>query len=337
MPGMLPVMFILVLGMGLLNAPLLAQPKDTRPPLPFLNQDGSKPRGFEDKTTFLDPKTGDIMAIYHSIGGEPGAAGNEINVRIQLSRHIRPHVLSAISYDEQSRRFRYSYTLKNDAPARQAAWKWYFDNIDESSVDTVQVPPGWRYSFPVRSVGDFSISEQAKAAVIAFRAMQFYSVNAAGAVRPEQGIHAGEASAGFHVRSSRRPGLIAVLVQGDGAIPAYPDEPPENVTSQVDKVLRSPYNYQHAFAFAPKYEATTDRATVARGLLQDLGVLAGAGEVDPQGEFVASATALLQRLQKENVPATEVELLQHQSKMGMEREFAAAVCWAMNPTPNCAR
>ncbi|MGE5569173.1 MAG: hypothetical protein ACM3S5_09075 [Rhodospirillales bacterium] len=336
MPGILPVISALYVGVGLLTA--LAIPcNDPQPPLPFLNQDGSKPQGLEDKNTFLDPKTGDIIAIYRSTSGEPGAAGGEVRVRIQLSRHTCPSILSTIAYDEQFRTFQYSYVLRNCASARQIAWKWYFDHMDESNTEAVQVPPGWRHEFPVHAVGGVPVSEQAKAIALAFRAMRFYSVNTAGAVEPELGVSPGGVTAGFEVRSSKRPGLISVLVQGDAAIPAYPDEPPENVSSEVDAVLRSPYNYQPAFTFGPKYEATADRATIARGLLADLSVLTGAGQVDPKGRFAAYATALLQRSLKEAVPVADLARLRQEGKADMEHEFAAAVSCALSPSRDCAR
>jgi hypothetical protein len=325
------------LGVGLFSAQLSAQSADLRP-LPVLNQDGSKPQGAEGASVFLDPNTGDIVATYRSSATEPVSLENQVRVLIQLSRHIRPRVLTVISYDEEAKRFLYSYTLRNDVPARQAAWQWFFESVDESSVDTVRVPPGWQFRFPVRSVGGMPIPERAKAVHIAFRAMQFFSVNAAGGVRPEQGIRSGEGMGGFHIRSPKRPGLVTVWAQGNASIPAYPDEPPESVTSQVDNVLRSAYNYQRTFAFAPKYETDAERTAVARGLLEDLRVLTSADEVDPRGEFAAAATTILQRMIKsEDVSPVEIIKLERQGRTGMDREFATAVCWALYDSRTCAR
>ncbi len=330
--------FVVGLGVGLFSTPLSSQSTDVRSPLPVLNQDGSKPQGSEDTSVFLDPNTGDIIAIYRSSATEPVSLGNEVRVMIQLSRHIRPRVLTVISYDEDAKRLLYSYTLSNNAPARQAAWLWLFDGVDEAGIDTVRMPSGWQYRFPVRSVGGMPIPERAKEAHIAFRSMQFFSVNAAGGVRPGQGIRSGEGIGGFQVRSPKRPGLVTVWAQGDASIPAYPDEPPEIVTSQVDKVLRSEYNYQRTFAFAPKYEAGAERTTVARGLLEDLRVLTSAGEADPRGEFAAIATSLLQRIiQREDVPPAEIIKLERHGRTVMDREFATAACWALYDSKACAR
>jgi hypothetical protein len=130
--------------------------------------------------------------------------------------------------------------------------------------------------------------------------------------------------------------LLTVFVQGAAAIPAYPDEPPESVSAEVDRVLRSDLNYRRTFAFGPKYDAHMTKGAISRGLLADLHVLAEAGEIDSAGSFASEAAAFLRRIQAAEVPEAEMLRLRRISQSTREVEFAIATCFALYSAGRCA-
>src|SRR6187549_1743166 len=112
------------------------------PPVPYLNADGSKPQGMENRLVFIDPQSGDAVVIYPE-NGDADAVRKLVRVNITLVRHVEPSVGTKITFDEKNRQFSYNYLLSNGAGARQRASRWFFDDVSDSERIRVTAGSQW--------------------------------------------------------------------------------------------------------------------------------------------------------------------------------------------------
>ncbi|MBV9502531.1 MAG: hypothetical protein JO138_24435 [Acidobacteriaceae bacterium] len=137
------ILLAIVLPLASIGQALVPDPA----PVPYLNADGSIPKGEESHTIFLDPGTGDAVAIYKP-SGEGAAKANSVRVSVPLSRNIDPSITTTIEYRTGSGEFRYEYVLCNGSKARQPAYIWFFVGLLDSKEIVVEHPPMWLSHFP---------------------------------------------------------------------------------------------------------------------------------------------------------------------------------------------
>jgi hypothetical protein len=101
---------------------------------------------------------------------------------------------------------------------------------------------------------------------LVFRALEVFASDGSGFARPTLGVRPGAWEDGLKLRSRRRPGLLNFYVQGGLAIPAFQDEPPEEVSNQMGAVIRSLYNYRHTFCFGPRFDEKANTFNDRQGI-----------------------------------------------------------------------
>lgn len=314
-----------------LSAVLLcrAVASEAPPPVPYLNADGSKPAGVQNQFVFIDPRSGDAVAIYKASPAADG--GPPVRVVIPLQRHVAPTVRSVMTFNNEGSRVRYEYEFHNGSGARQPAGSWFFDGLFDSEQIRVEDSIHWKHWFPAAPPGFTNAANLRKSLMMA-RALQIHALNARGSIRPSEGVPPGHSRKGLTLSSELRPGLIPVYAQGGGVVVAFPDEPPMEVSAQVELVRRFPYNFRHTVAFGPKYPATMSKRARAEALLADLASLVTANEIDPSGAFAKAIQAALQTALNESGPtAIDWSAPIHLAKTGIESEFLTASQLTLKP------
>ena len=118
-------------------------------PAPYLNPDGSKPPGQENRFVFLLPASGDAVVLYPRIREDGSSDPNDlVRVQVELCRHVEPSIVTQARFDPALGVFRYFYTLENGKKARQPAWRWLIENLTDSDSVTVTTPEDWTFQFP---------------------------------------------------------------------------------------------------------------------------------------------------------------------------------------------
>jgi hypothetical protein len=302
-------------------------------PAPYLRPDGSKPPGQENQFVFLLPSSGDAVAIYPRIR-EDGSADptNIVKVQVALSRHVEPMLFSHATVDQGAGMFEYSYLLSNGKSAGQNVWRWFFEYLTDMDAVSVTAPKNWNHHFPKVKIGSMPVPVAARQQDLVFRALEIFASDGSGFARPTLGVRPGAWQDGLKLRSRRRPGLLNVYVQGGLAIPAFPDEPPEEVSNQMGAVIRSLYNYRHTFCFGPRFDEKANVLTVAKAFAADLDTLISAEALEPSSSFVVGGKDLLTRISP-NIGEAELDQIRAWAKSARtdaERQFAEMFLLALS-------
>jgi hypothetical protein len=320
------MMAIKKLGVSVLLLSCLAEAVEHPPlPAPYLRPDGSKPPGQENRFVFLLPSSGDAVALYPRIR-EDGSADltNIVKVQVELCRHVEPALHSEATVDQATGTFEYSYRLSNGKSARQPAWRWFFEYLTDRDSISVTAPKNWNYQFPKVKIGNMLVPDRAREQDLHFRALEVFASDGSGFARPMLGVPPGASQDGLKLSSRRRPGLLDVYVQGGLAIPAFPDEPSEEVSTEMGAVIRSLYNYRHTFCFGPRFDEKADVSTVAKAFAADLERLIALEALEPSSSFVISGKELLTHIAPK-VREEELEQIRawaKSAKTNTERQFA---------------
>ncbi len=284
---------ILGLSFGLM---FLAHGQEAQPPVPVLER-GKAPHGAEGRYVFLDPTTGDAV-VFYGPGGKPAGANpfesSTVRVDIKLSRHVLPSISTKVARNVNTGEIRYHYIFSNATEARETAWKWLIEGVDQADTMSVQTPPGWMYQFPVVRAGGISISEKFRKADPHLRSLQFLATDSRKALKPDAGVSPGGSVAGFELTSRRLPGIVGVFVQGGFYVPSFAEEPPAAVSQEIDTLIRSDYNYRRTFAIGPRFPPNYSPTAITKEYLKDLARLEQAEAPDISAKFVAEARVLLQ-------------------------------------------
>lgn len=302
-------------------------------PAPFLNADGSKPAGQENRFVFLLPSSEDAVVLYPRRRQDGSKDLNDvIKVQVELSRHVKPSILSQAARDSADPGvFEYSYILANGKGARKSAWHWLFEGVVDSNSVTVIVPENWAFAFPRVTTKELPLPDSVREKTVLFRALKIFASDGSGSVRIALGVEAGTQLGGLKLRSRKRPGLLDVYVQGGMTIPEFPNEPPEQVADELREVITSLYNYQHTFCFGPRFDENSDALTIARAFNVDLDRLISGGTLRADSPFVSNGKALL----SSGIPGMQrIRAWAESANTTEERQFAAMFLLAMPETHN---
>ena len=296
-------------------------------PAPFLNVDGSKPAGQENRLVFLLPSSGDAVVLYPRSREDGSKDLNDvIRVQVELSRHVKPSILSQAARDSADPGvFEYSYILANGKGARKSAWSWLFEGLVDSSSVTVVVPEKWAFAFPRVATKELPVPDYVREKTVLFRALKVFASGGSGSAQIALGVEAGTQLGGLRLRSRKRPGLLDVYVQGGMTIPEFPNEPPEQVYNELGEVIRSLYNYQHTFCFGPRFDEHSDALTIARAFKVDLGRLISAGTLNADSPFVSNGKTLLS---SGILGMSRIRAWAESANTAEERQFAAMLLLA---------
>lgn len=253
------------------------------PPVPFLERGGSTPAGQKGAAVFLDPRSGDAVALYPEMKSDGCAVwGKMVRVVVELARHVEPAVRTDVAFDRNLGLFQYRYTLSNGPSARQPAWKWLFEHLWNPKNFSVSTPHGWTHEFPITG----PTAERHREKILLARSVSFSSVDSRGGPLVAGGIKAGSEVSGFRFQSRLLPGLLVVHVQGNITIPMFPGEPPSEVDSGISQIVFSSYNYRQTVAFGPRFDPATSPAKLAEEYGVSLSVAIAMNLIDGQGAFV---------------------------------------------------
>ena len=231
--------FLILAPLFIGGASSLPQPKrDEKPPVPYLNPDGSVPSNFQNHKVLLDPVSGNAVVIFDS-----DANSNQKNskmIAVELARHIDPKVEVMVDYDPDSRLWHYVYTFENGSSARQAVVSWYFKGLTDKTVSSIEVPEEWHYLFP-SVLG----SPNWPRLVIAATWGPGKTTLTIG-VKPGGRIH------DFEFKSVRAPALADIYAQGGAHFASFPAEPPQ----ELQKVWGFPYNFRKTQTLIPAVDSS---------------------------------------------------------------------------------
>ena len=235
------------------GASSLPPPKrDEKPPVPYLNPDGSVPSNFQNHKVFLDPVSGNAVVRFDS-----DANSNRKNskmIAVELARHIDPKVEVMVDYDPDSRLWHYVYTLENGSSARQAAVSWYFKGLTDKTVSSIEVPEEWHYLFP-SVLG----SPNWPRLVIAATWGPGKTILTIG-VKPGGRIHE------LEFKSVLAPALADVYAQGGAHYASFPAEPPQ----ELQKVWGFPYNFRKAQTLIPAMDSSVTIQQLSGQYIEEL-------------------------------------------------------------------
>ncbi|MGH9627474.1 MAG: hypothetical protein ACRD7E_03805 [Bryobacteraceae bacterium] len=253
---------------------------DATLPAPLLNADGSIPEQHKDRYVFIDPRTGNGVAIYSSRLANDNAdtkSQRDVRFEIPLQRHVEPSIRSELIKRDSN--YSYRFTLANGSAAKLRAHTWVADVPALGTDTTISEPSGWRHVVaPPIPAG--VIKTPLPEIPLSLRPLRWLPIS----TTPEEsssGIPPGEARSGFGLVSRKKPGLLWCYVFGYVPLLHIESEPPAVVQEQMSRLFDISFNAKRTVFIGPKFDSTVDRATVIRDYLREIKKLDAAALKSP--------------------------------------------------------
>ena len=306
-------------------------------PVPIWSSDGIISPEYQDKYVFFDVETGEAVLAYPANLGTPEyetSPGDLVIRRFALSRNVEPE-MSVTVEGINPLKYRYEYTVKNRAGARNPIKRWNIvlprEALDDVALNPVR-PDGWT---SLTSQSREYAMEDAEAEWVHSGATARFSN-----MDDETQVSAGREIGGFILESQLKPGYTLAYFRSKNS----PDRPngdtlPLEVQTQLGRLIQIEFNSKSLSTLGPKYPPDTHEYTIVRDFRTAVTHFIRSGMLDADSPFVTdlmrSFNGYIQTYRSAGVELHEFVgpriRIFIEPETALEVEIAAAVALSLGP------
>ena len=264
-------------------------------PVPAWPANGVVGADLKDHYVFIDLSKNEYVLSYpENLGSatfDKDGPGTVRTSRYEMLRNVEPSVTVAITPVQQQ--YRYVYTVADAANAKQSIDQWSLAVPEQAGDDAIKHPAGW-----------FGLTQKGRTFKVKYAWVKSGAADLWSFEKPEEVVQPGTSKTGFEIESALRPGFTVgyfrkaesveavVAASGNLAAPIM-----TILKKDIEPLLAVEYNSKTLIVIAPKFAKDADDKTVATDFLEGITALGRTGGLDPNSDFVKTATNDLKAIQ----------------------------------------